>query len=231
MKWRSVGEFLSGKITEFPEPKLLAELATERTQQLHDYREFTNLGAPNYLVDFCTKNISGLIQSVRGKYRCIRPVTNMLTGEEQLGRDPSGDYHILELLNHGDYQPGSFKYKTYRPDNTPRGSWEGYVVSRNPYVFLSGFCMEGLDVSYFLLRPHPEKHLADKMLVGMQSLILPHPTPRDDKHGVSRQIVAIREAVCTDKMIDVAYDWIRRFRDPVAGGLAVNLDDVFLDKT
>jgi len=176
-------------------------------------------------------NVSGVIQAVRGKYRCVRPVTNMLTGEEQLGRDTSGDYHTLDLRYHGDYQPGSFKYKTYKENHDPRGSWEGYVVSRAPYVFLFGFCVQGLDASYFLLRPHPNKDLSDKMLVGVQSLVLSHPKPNDEKHGVSRQIVAIKEASCNVDMINVAYEWIAQCRHPVAGGLVVNLGDMWLEKT
>jgi len=134
------------------------------------------------------------------------------------------------MFDHGDYQPGSFVYTTLSKNRTLRGSWKGYIVTRMPYIFLFGLCVEGEDASYFLLRPHPDKKLSNTMLVGIQSLLLSHPTAKGEKYGVSRQIVAVKNPV-NSQTLDVAHDWIKKYRHPVAGGLLVNLEDVHSEKT
>lgn len=231
LKWRSIADYLSGASREFSRPDLLAEFARERTGKTQDPQQFTSpLGVRNFAADFLAKNVaSTFLGAVRGTYVCVRPGTHVLAGTPP-SRSGTIDEHELELLYHGDSQPGTFTYTT-TANGVPQGSWNGYAVTKFPYIFLSGFCVEGEDASYFLLRPHPSGDYSTKMLVGIQSLLLSHPRPGDAKHAVSRHIVAIKnEFAASKETLAAANQWIKQNRE-TSGGLLVNLGDYPSAKT
>jgi hypothetical protein len=227
INWRSVGEYLSGKAPHCSHDALLAEFVREQTGEKHDPREFKNLsGVRNFAGEFCARNVAStsLLRAVCGKYVCLRPGIDVLNGAA-LSFGPEDEKHKLELLDHGDFQPGTFSYKSTTAAGDDLGEWAGYAVTKVPYIFLCGFCVDGEDASYFLLRQHPAIAYSAKMLVGIQSLLLPHPQPRDAKHAVSRHIVAIKkEFTASAEAREAARQWIQTNLQK-SGGLLVDLGD------
>jgi hypothetical protein len=211
-RWRHLSEFLSGREPRFDRPDLLARYATSLTGQLHHEQEFQAARASrNYAGDFAAQNgASAILEQLAGPYLCLRPSTTLSNGQP-FKLDAKASAHLLDLRSHGNFQPGSFSYSTTAADGKSLGSWEGYAVAnKREDIFLFGLCAEGEDASYFLLRQHPNKDFSKKLLVGIQSLLLPHPDENDPKHAVSRPIVAIRREFESPETKTAAINWINQ---------------------
>lgn len=217
VKWRSLSDFLSGRSKNFSKPELLAQFVNELTGKTHDPLEFVNApGVRNFVADFWIGNhASDFLRSVRGSYVCHRPSVDDILEKPAESNTP--DIHELELKTHGDSQPATFVYQSTTANGDPLGAWEGYAVGRDRYIFLCGFCRDAVDVAYFILTPHPKRDYMDRILVGTQSLLLPYPQPKDDKHAVSRHIVAIRKEADTARARGVADQWIETKREKSKG--------------
>jgi hypothetical protein len=242
--WRYVPSFLSGSRRDFPDPSQLAEFLRERYGVEYEPKTFTNpRGVPDYLAQFCKDSPSSpLLHAIEGNYVCMRPGTEDLANPRN-DLDFGPDIHELEITSQGDHQPGIFRFwtskstaaqvdvkvtgqKMARPASG--GEWNGYVVSNAPFAFLFGLCVDAEDASFFILRQIQDDIYSDNILIGVQTLLLPHPHPHNAKHAVSRPIVALRSEFSTNKeMIAAALNWVRASRAsfPLAGGLLFKIDN------
>jgi hypothetical protein len=220
IKWRIAADFFSGIRHDFPGPQLLAQFISDQLGQTHHYREFTHVpGIRNFPAEFAGNHLAGdILRFVSGAYQCFRPAIT-LSKDEIFRRGERDDKHELRLADHGDSRPGTFRYSSTDADGITLGAWEGCAVARMTYIFLCGYCLKGEDVAYFILRPHPDKEYSEKILVGMQSLLLLNPPPR----AVSRPIAAVKIISSTMETLTAADQWIEANRR--AGEALINLGE------
>lgn len=221
VSWRLAGEFLTGLEPDFSQPQLLADFIGQKIGGVRPVSEFVNY-VPNFPAEFSAKSFaSTFLRSVVGRYHCFRPKFDVLQSRKVFSFSDDDDKHELELLDHGDSQPGTFTYQSRSAGGEDRGAWRGYAVAKIPHIFLCGFCRDGNDAAFFLLTPHPQEY-SGKMLVGIQSLLVSHPNRGNVNHAVSRHIVAIKSEHATAETRAAAQQWIQT-KQKESGGLVVDL--------
>jgi len=216
---------MSGLSPTFSERKLLSKLVLELTKEHHDAAEFDGPSGSDYLVKFCNARIStSILKSVHGEYVCFRPGTDVIVASEPYVASSDADEHRLSITYHSEHQPGTFRYATSRGGKHV-DAWNGYAVSQGSCVFLFGLCERGEDASFMIFTPHPSDGLDRKILIGIQSLLLPHPKTHA-KSAVCRHIVAVSHNAASNRQtLAAALNWIDESRKS-SNGLLVSLEQL-----
>lgn len=227
--WRPIGAYLTGTEANFPRSDLLPEFVREVTGKEYRIEDFiSEAERADYVREFCRNNPSSesLLKSIKGRYRCFRPGSELLKSVVDYKVGEEKDISWLEIECQEGLRPGAFRYTTVKKEGEAApGVWFGHVVANFPHIYLFGFCPNGEDAAYLLMRQHPVKAYANRMLVGIQSLLLANPAPDGPKYAVSRPLVAIRESLENDQeTLNIANAWLAN--NCQTPGLLINLADI-----
>jgi hypothetical protein len=182
------------------------------------FAEYGDSTSPNFAREFVRLNSDPetheFLASLHREYKFIRPPWDVVENKGldwEIGSDHQDHTMIIHAGSMG--YPRIFEYTSSKPEES--FAWRGYVMAHLGNIFFIGFCVDGGDVSHFMLKKHPD---IPRILVGMQSLFLSTPA-----RGVSRHIAGVPEdLVNAPGALKAAKSWIdenRRFQS----GLVVKM--------